>query len=129
MSKNNYWVLLLKGEEPKLFTSWLECEQNTHGASRAVWKGFPTKDEAIKHAKALGWSELTIIYDSELIPWAYRGCGEKMLTQAAGQYMYDIREKIKIEVKSINGVSHTSEEDPGITLVDKLARKGAGIVD
>lgn len=52
-----------------------------------------------------------------------------MLTQAAGQYMYDIREKIKIEVKSINGVSHTSEEDPGITLVDKLARKGAGIVD
>ncbi len=234
MSKNNYWVLLLKGEEPKLFTSWPECEEKTRGASRAVWKGFPTKDEAmefidgkwrgnpisekaktwieeyktkeeqlkqdmeldtsaisleelpkycayvdgsydprsktygfgivfigdgkiekfygggkekvlvdmgcgagellacieaIKHAKTLGWSELTIIYDSELISWAYRGCGEKMLTQAAGQYMYDIREKIKIEVKSINGVSHTSEEDPGITLADKLARKGVGIVD
>lgn len=39
--------------------------------------------EAIKYAETLGVSELTIIYDSELIPWAYRGCGEKMLTQAA----------------------------------------------
>lgn len=234
MSKNKYWVFLLKGEEPKLFTSWPECKEKMRGTSRAACHGFPTKDEAmkfmagkwrgkpiseeariwleeykaregqlkqdmeldtlalsleelpkycayvdgsydpesknygfgvvfirdgkiekfygggkekelvdmgcgagellacmeaIKHAKAVGWPEITIIYDSELIPWAYRGCGEKMLTQAASQYMYDIREKMEIEVMSINGVSHESGEEPGIALADKLARKGAGIVD
>lgn len=85
--------------------------------------------EAIKYAETLGLSELTIIYDSELISWAYHGCGEKMLTQAAGQYMYDIREKMEIEIKSIEGHSHESGEDPGIALADKLARKGAGTVD
>lgn len=232
ISKNNYWVLLLKGEEPQLFSSWPECEKKVRGASRAVCHGFPTKDEAmefitgkwrgkpisekagtwleeykakggqlkqdteldtselllgtlpkycayvdgsydprneiygfgivficdgkvekfygggkekelvnmgcgagellacmeaIKYAETLGLSELTIIYDSELIPWAYHGCGEKMLTQAAGQYMYDIREKMEIEVKSIKGVSHTSAQGPGIALADKLARKGAGL--
>ena len=37
--------------------------------------------------------------------------------------MYDISEKMKIEVKSIKGNSHESGEDPGITLADKLARK------
>lgn len=234
MSKNNYWVLLSKRKEPKLFTSWPECEKEVRGASRAVCHGFSTKDEAmefidgkwrekpisekagtwleaykaragqlkqdteldtsallpevlpkcyayvdgsydprsenygfgvvfvhdgkieklygggkekdladmgcgagellacmeaIKHAETLRVSELTIIYDSELIPWAYRGCGEKMLTQAAGQYMYEIREKMKIEVMSIEGHSHESGEDPGIALADKLARKGAGIAD
>lgn len=234
MSKNKYWVLLLEEKEPKLFESWQECEKEMRGASRAVYRGFPTKDEAmefihgkwrrkrisleagiwleeykakegqleedteldmsalspgelpkycayvdgsydprseiygfgvvficdgkiekfygggkekelvnmgcgagellacmeaIKHAESLGLPELTIIYDSELIPWAYHGCGEKMLTEAAGQYMYEIREKMEIEVRSIEGVSHTSAQGPGIALADKLARKGAGIVD
>lgn len=85
--------------------------------------------EAIKYAADLSLPKITIIYDSQLIPWAYHGCGGKMLTQAAGQYMYDIREKMEIEVKSIEGLSHESGEDPGIALADKLARKGAGIVD
>lgn len=85
--------------------------------------------EAIKYAANLSLPKITIIYDSQLIPWAYHGCGEKMLTQAAGQYMYDIREKMEIEVKSIEGHSHESGEDPGIALADALARKGAGIVD
>ena len=232
MSKNNYWVLLLKGKDPEIFTSWPKCEEKKRSASRAVYHGFPTKEEAdafragkwrgkpiseeagawlkeykaragqlkrdteldtfdlfaetlskccayvdgsydsknetygfgvvficdgkiekfygggkekglvnmgcgagellacmeaIKHAEALGLSELTIIYDSELIQWAYYGCGEKMLTQAAGQYLYDIREKMEIKVKSIEGRSHTSSQGPGIVLADKLARKGAGI--
>lgn len=83
--------------------------------------------EAIKYAADLSLPELTIIYDSQLIPWAYHGCGGKMLTQAASQYMYDIREKVEITVKSINGLSHESGEDPGIALADKLAKKGAGL--
>lgn len=29
VSKNNYWVLLLKGEEPEIFTSWTECEKKS----------------------------------------------------------------------------------------------------
>ena len=28
MSKNNYWVLLLKGENEQIFTPWPECEKN-----------------------------------------------------------------------------------------------------
>lgn len=49
MSKNNYWVLLLKDEEPKLFTSWPECEEaKCRNASRNICHGFPTKDEAMK---------------------------------------------------------------------------------
>ena len=66
--------------------------------------------EAIKHAEVLGLPELTIIYDSELIQWAYRGGGEKMLIQAAGQYIDDIREKMRIEVESIEGRSHKAGE-------------------
>lgn len=246
MSKNNYWVLLLKGEEEReenvqIFTSWPECEKKMRNVSRAACHGFPTKDEAeefaarkwrgkpiskeagtwlegykskpgqlkpdtelnvqglpvgeypkycayvdgsydpgsksygfgvvlicdgkidklygggkdkdlvdmgcgagellacmeaVKHAATLGLPELTIIYDSELISWAYRGCGEK-LTQAAGQYMYDMREKMEIEVMSIEGRSHEAGGDSAKALADKraneladkLARKGAGIVD
>lgn len=242
MSKNNYWVLLLKGEKEQIFTSWPECEEKLRNVSRAVCHGFPTKDEAmefiagkwrekpisekagmwlegykakpgqlkldteldkselsfgeypkycayvdgsydprseiygfgvvfindktidtfygggkeadlvdmgcgagellacmeaIKHAETMGWTELTIIYDSELISWAYRGCGEKMLTQVAGQYMYDIREKMDIKVMSIAGRAHKGGENSvkaladkrANALADKLARKGAGIVD
>lgn len=243
MSKNNYWVLLLKDEEPKLFTSWLECkEAKRHNASRNICHGFPTKDEAmkfidekwlgkpisekarawleeymakkgqlkqdteldtkalssgkypkycayvdgsynprskiygfgvvficdgniekfygggkekdlvntnngagellacmeaIKYAETLGLPELTIIYDSELIRWAYFGCGFDMLSQTAGQYMYDIREKMKIEVMSIKGLAHKAGENSANALADKranaladkLARKGARIVD
>lgn len=92
--------------------------------------------EAVKHAEALGWKKLTIVYDSELISWAYRGCGEEMLTQAAGQYMYDMREKMEIEVMSIGGRSHEAggnsakalADKRANELADKLARKGAGIV-
>lgn len=242
MSKNNYWVLLLKGEDAQIFTSWPECEKKLRNVSRAVCHGFPTEDEAmefiagkwrgkpiskeagtwlegykakpgqlkldtelnkpelssgeypkycayvdgsydprsetygfgvvficdgkidkfygggkeedlvdmgcgagellacmeaIKHAETLGLPELTIIYDSELISWAYRGCGDEMLTQAAGQYMYDMREKMEIEVMSIEGRAHMAGENSAKaladkranTLADKLARKGAGIVD
>ncbi len=260
MSKNNYWILQLKEEEPKLFTSWPECEKflkeekSKHSASRlkgkeevsrisrVVCHGFPTKAEAekfiagkwrgkpiskeagtwleeykakpgqlkldteldkselssgeypkccayvdgsydprseiygfgvvficdgkiekfygggkekelinmecgagellacmeaIKHAETLGLPELTIIYDSELISWAYLGCGKEMLTQAAGQYMYDIREKMEIEVISIEGRAHKAggnsakalADKRANALADKLARKGAGIVN
>ena len=93
--------------------------------------------EAIKYAADLNLPEITIIYDSQLIPWAYHGCGREMLTQAASQYMYDIREKMKIEVKSIEGRAHKAGENSAKALADKranaladmLARKGAGIVD
>ena len=46
MSKNNYWVLILKEERSKLFTSWTECEKEMSGASRVICRGFPTEDEA-----------------------------------------------------------------------------------
>lgn len=251
MSKNNYWVLMLKGDEEngdaqigenvQIFTSWPECEMKMRNVSRAVYHGFPTKDEAeefiagkwrgnpiskkaatwlegykampgqlkpdtalsvsgfsvgeypkycayvdgsydprskmygfgvvlicdgkidkfygggkdkdlaelgcgagellacmeaVKHAEGLGWPEITIIYDSEIIAWAYRGCGDE-LTQAAGQYMYEMREKMKIEVMSIEGRSHEAggnsakalADKRANELADKLARKGAGIVD
>ncbi len=96
--------------------------------------------EAIKHAEALGVPELTIICDCEIIRWAYYGCGKEMLTQAAGQYMYDVREKMEIKMKSIardfasaqvrdDVRSHEPGEGPGIALADQLARKGAGITD
>lgn len=93
--------------------------------------------EVIKYAETLDLPELTIIYDSELIQWAYRGGGEKMLTQAAGQYIDDIREKMRIEVESIEGLSHKAGKNSAKaladklanSLADKLARKGAGIVD
>lgn len=232
MSKNHFWVVLLKGEAPQLFTSWPECEKRVRGVSRVVYHGFATKEEAdrfiagkwrekpisgetaawleeykaregqlkqdteldtsalsavtlpkygayvdgsydpkshvygfgvvflcdgriekyygggseeklaemgsgagellacmeaIKHAETLGLPEFTIFYDSELISWAYHGCGEKMLTQAVGQYMYDIRNKMELKVMSIEGVSHTAVQGPGIVLADQLARKGAGM--
>lgn len=93
--------------------------------------------EAIKHAVALNLPEITIIFDSQLIPWAYHGCGREMLTQAASQYMYDIRDKMKIDVESIEGRSHKRAGNSfqaiadklANTLADKLARKGAGIAD
>lgn len=242
MSKNNYWVLILKEERSKLFTSWTECEKEMSGASRVICRGFHTEDEArefmagkrrrkliskaagtwleeyktkpgqlkpdteldisklscgeypkycayvdgsydprskiygfgvvfirdgkidkyygsgkeedlvnmgcgagellacmeaVKHAEDLGLSELTIIYDSELIQWAYRGGGESMLIQAAGQYIDDIREKMRIEVESIEGRSHKAgkistkalADKVANSLADKLAKKGAGIVD
>ncbi len=245
MSRNNYWVLLLKGEEPELFTSWPECEKKKRGASRAIDHGFPTEKEAaefmagkwrgnpiskeagtwleeykaregqliqdiesdesdklklssgeypkycvyvdgsydpdpkgesygfgvvficdgkietfygggrekdlaakgcaagellacmeaVKHAVDLGLPEITIIYDSQLIQWAYYGCGDDMLTQAAGQYMYDIRNKIEIKVESIEGRSHKAggnsakalADKRANALADKLARKGLGL--
>lgn len=83
--------------------------------------------EAIKYAETLGWPELTIIYDCEAIRWVYYGCADRMLAQAASQYIYDIRKKMEIKVKSIEGYSHTSSQGPGIALADKLARKGAGL--
>lgn len=242
MSKNNYWVLLLKGEKPEILTSWPECEKKKLGASRAIDHGFPTEEEAmkfiagewrgkpisgkaeiwlkeyrvkagqlkrdteldksklflgeypnycayvdgsynkktesygfgvvyiydgkietfygggkekdladkgcaagellacmeaIKHAVDLGLPKLTIIYDSQLIQWAYYGCGDDMLTQAAGQYIYDIRDKMGIEVESIEGRAHeygvnsakALADKCANVLADKLARKGAGIVD
>ena len=242
VSKNNYWGLILDGEDPKIFTSWPECakvikekkeelltscpecEEKKRGALRGnpiskeaeTWlegykagKGQLVQDmeineidklkpfsgeypkycayvdgsyepksesygfgvvficdgkietfygggkeknlvdkgcaagellacmEAIKHAADLGLPEITIIYDSQLIPWAYYGCGDDMLTQAAGQYIYDARKKIKLAVKSRLGQSHeceSTEDSPDVladqranALADKLARKGAGL--
>ena len=243
VSKNNYWVLLLKGEEPEIFTWWTECEKKKCGASRAIdhgfctekevtefitgkWRGNPISKEAktwlegykaregqliqdmefnefdkrklssgeypkycayvdgsydpksesygfgvvficdgkietfygggkekslvdkgcaagellacmeaIKHAVDLGLPEITIIYDSQLIQWAYYGCGGDMLTQAAGQYMYEVRDKMEIKVESIEGRSHkTGKNSPKAladkranVLADKLARKGPGL--
>ena len=245
MRKNNYWVLLLKGDEEgekaQIFTSWPECEKKMRTISRAVCHGFPTKEEAmefidgkwrekpiseeariwleeykakagqlkqdtdldmsklspeeypkycayvdgsfnpknksygfgvvfmcdgniekfygggeekdlvpmgcaagellacmeaIKHAADLNLPEITIIFDSQIIPWAYHGCGTEMLTQAAGQYMYDIRDKMKIDVESIEGLSHEGAGNSpkaiadklANTLADKLAMKCAGIL-
>lgn len=249
MSKNHYWVLLLDGEEPEIFTSWDECNKKNQGASRAIPHGFPTEEEAIafkegkwrgnpiskeaetwlaeykakegqliqdiepdasdtlrpflgeyprycvyvdgsynskskvygfgtvfiydgkietfygsgneenlinkknatgellacmeaiKHAIDLKLPEITIVYDNQLIQWAYCGCGTDMLTQAAGQYIYDAGDKIKITVKSIIGRSHQNKKasDPqnlspdvladkhANALADRLARKGAGV--
>lgn len=242
MRKNNFWVVRLEGEEPELIKLRSEYEKKVHRASRAIHRGFPTEDEAmkfkdgkwrekpiseeagtwlreykakagqlkqdteldkpklspgeypkycayvdgsynpknksygfgvvfmcdgnigkfygggeeknlvnmgcgagellacmeaIKYAADLNLPKITIVYDSQLIPWAYHGCGEEMLTQAAGQYMYDIREKMEIEVKSIEGRAHKAggnsakalADKRANTLADKLARKGAGIVD
>lgn len=243
VSKNKYWVLLLKGKKPEVFTSWPECEKKKRGASRAIdhgfrtekevtefidgkWRGNPISKEAetwleaykaregqliqeieldksdelklssgeypkycvyvdgsfdpksesygfgavficdgkietfygsgkeknladkgcaagellacmeaVKHAVDLRLPEITIIYDSQIIQWAYYGCGDDMLTQAAGQYMYDIRDKIKIKVESIEGRSHEKGENSAKALADKransladmLARKGLGL--
>lgn len=95
--------------------------------------------EAIKHAEALDLSELTIVYDSQIIQWAYLGCGKEMLTQAAGRYADDMRGKMRIEVESIKGLSHQNKirgndatalaDKAANSLADKLARKGAGVVD
>lgn len=94
--------------------------------------------EAIKRAVALGLPELTIVYDSQLIRWAYHRCGQDMLTQAVGRYFYEVRDTIKINVKSIRGRAHGAAPDPADpraladhcanSLADKLAKKGAGIV-
>lgn len=83
--------------------------------------------EAIKHAETLGITKLTIIYDNEIIRWAFCGCGKEMLTQAASQYMYEVRDKMELIVESIHGRSHHGKEDPGNALADELARQGAGI--
>lgn len=58
-----------------------------------------------------------------------------MLTQAAGQYMYEVRDKMEIKVESIEGRSHkTGKNSPKAladkranVLADKLARKGPGL--
>ena len=241
MGKNNFWVVRLEGKAPELIKRWSECEEKVNGASRAIYHGFRTEDEAvkfmhgmwrekpiseeariwleeykakagqlkqdtdldmsklspeeypkycayvdgsfnpknksygfgvvfmcdgniekiygggeekdlvpmgcaagellacmeaIKHAADLNLPEITIIFDSQIIPWAYHGCGTEMLTQAAGQYMYDIRDKMKIDVVSIEGLSHEGAGNSpkaiadklANTLADKLAKKGAGIV-
>lgn len=233
--KNNYYVLLLKGKEPEILTSWDECERKMKGTSRPIYHGFPTKEEtedfingkwrgnpvseealrwlegyktkaeqlkpeteldtsalspsdgavayvdgsyneerkrygfgvvflnngkietlygggqdkelakmgcgagemlacmeAIKHAETLGITNLTIKYDSQLIPWAFCGCGQDMLVQAASQYMYEIREKMELTVENIKGLAHigeNGEEEPGNVLADKLAKTGAGIAE
>lgn len=244
---NHYWVLILQGEpEGRIFTSWVECEEERNRASkeilpsgisrasRVTCRGFPTEDEArefmngtwkresitgaagrwlkayktkpgqlqpdteldisklssyeypkycayvggsydaenqtygfgvvlmcdgkieklygggkekalankeigaaellacieaIKYAETIKLPELTIIYDNELIKWAYCEGGRDMLTQAAGQYIAGIRKKMKIEVESIKGRVRKGGMVPADkaanSLAGKLAKKGA----
>lgn len=97
--------------------------------------------EAIKYAEALNLPKLTIRYDSQIIQWAYYGLGKSMLSEAAGQYMEDMREKgMRLKAESIEGLSHKKDEEWRNTpehlaeraandLADRLAKKGAGIAD
>lgn len=87
--------------------------------------------ETIKYAETLGVTKLTIIYDNELILWTFCGCGDKMLVQAASQYMYEVREKMELTVESIKGKAFMREEDrdPGHVLAENLAWKGAGFAN
>ena len=45
--KKNYYVII-KGIKPGIYNNWPECKENVDKFSGAIFKGFETKDEAIK---------------------------------------------------------------------------------
>jgi ribonuclease HI len=48
MAKNNFYAVK-KGRKPGIYGSWAECQENTSGFPGAVFKGFPTLEEAQKY--------------------------------------------------------------------------------
>lgn len=45
MAKNNFYAVK-NGRNPGIYKTWDECQKNTSGFSGAVFKGFPTLEEA-----------------------------------------------------------------------------------
>ncbi|MGL4774233.1 MAG: viroplasmin family protein [Clostridium sp.] len=48
MAKKYYSVYKGKSGSPKIFTTWDECKAEVHGCKGAIYKSFPTEQEAIE---------------------------------------------------------------------------------
>lgn len=121
-------VFIYDGEIKKLYGGGQDRELEKLGSAAGELLACM---EAIKYAETLGVTKLTIIYDCDLILWTYYGGGKELLPQAAGQYMYDTREKMELTVEAITDRAFMRKEDrdPGHVLAENLAWKGAGFAD
>ena len=45
MAKNKFYVVW-HGVTPGIYTSWAECKAQVNGCEGAIYKGFPTREEA-----------------------------------------------------------------------------------
>ncbi len=46
MAKKNKFYVIWNGDNPGIYTSWKECQNNIKGVSNVRYKGFPTLEEA-----------------------------------------------------------------------------------
>ena len=46
MAKGSKWYVVLKGKVPGIYTDWEECQKQTAGFPKPVFKAYTTKDEA-----------------------------------------------------------------------------------
>lgn len=54
MSKNKFFVVW-EGKEPGIYRSWEECKRQIHGYQGAIYKGFPTEEEAKTAIASPAW--------------------------------------------------------------------------
>jgi len=100
MSKNskNKFYAVVKGRNPGIYTTWKETEAEVKGFSGAIYKGFPTKNEAqefinrstitVKHDQAKTISDKTIIYTDGSCIDRICGFGIVVLTPSNEKYTY-----------------------------------------